>query len=176
MLPLELLDDRLGGLFALLGRKQVDLVEDQPAFALEQFRIEAIELVLDDPDLLDRVGFAIQRRDIDHVQEQARAGDMLEELHAEPGAIRGTFDQAGNIGNDETLVGLDADHAKMGLQRGERIIGHFRRCRRDGADEGGLAGVGKAEHADIGQHLELQAQLALLAVRALGGFAWRPIG
>ena len=145
------------------------LVEYQPALALEQFRIEPLQLVLDHADLLDRIGLAVHRRDIDHVQQQARARDMLEELHAESGAFGRAFDQARDVGDHETLVGLDAHDAEMRLQGRERIVGDFRRRGRNGPDKGRLAGIRKAEHADVGQHLELQAQLALLARRAL---AW----
>jgi hypothetical protein len=65
---------------------------------------------------------------------------------------------------------LDADHAEVRIQRGERIVGDLRRCRRHGANEGRLAGVREAEQADVREQLELQLQQALLAL----GDPWWP--
>ncbi len=42
----------------------------------------------------DRIGVAIERRDIDDVQQQSRALQMAQELMAESGAFGGAFDQA----------------------------------------------------------------------------------
>ena len=52
---------------------------------------------------------------------------------------------------------------RFGCKRGERIIGDLGTRRRDARDQRALAGVGIADQADIGQQLQLQAQVALFA-------------
>ena len=43
-------------------------------------------------------------RQVDHVQQQARALQVAQELVAEAGAFGGAFDQAGDVGDDEALL------------------------------------------------------------------------
>ena len=89
----------------------------------------------------------------------------------------GAFDQARNIGDDEAAIVAQSDHAEVGRQRREGIVGDFRARRRDPRDQRRLAGVGKAHQTDIGQQLQLEAQVLdfarltglHLARRAIGG-------
>jgi hypothetical protein len=97
------------------------------------------------------------------VQQQTSALHVAQEQRAEAGAIGRPFDEAGDVGDHEALEGFDADHAEVRVQRGERVVRHLRRRRRNSADEGALAGVREAEQADVGEQLQLEAQLALLA-------------
>ncbi len=57
----------------------------------------------------------------------------------------------------------DGDHAEVGLEGGEGIVGDFGAGGGDAGDERGLAGVGIADQADVGQQLQFQAIGALLA-------------
>src|SRR3546814_1974994 len=98
------------------------------------------------------------------------SSDVCSSDLAQAGAVRRALDQAGDVGDHEAAARLDADHAQVRIQRGERVVGDFRRRRGHGADESALAGVGEAKQADVGQQLELQpkqALLTLLARRAL---------
>src|SRR5258708_2781640 len=52
----------------------------------------------------------------------------------------------------------DAHNAQVRLQGGERIVGDFGLGGRDARDERGLAHVGIAYQADIGEQLQLQPQ------------------
>ena len=61
-------------------------------------------------------------------------------------------DQAGNVGQHELTV-LVHDDAQLGTQRGEGIITNLRLGVRQLVDEGGLAGVGHAHQAHVGQQL-----------------------
>src|SRR5690606_39855698 len=63
-------------------------------------------------------------------------------------------DWSSDVCSSDLAVGLGADHAQVRVQRGERIVRDLRRRRRDGADEGALAGVREAEQADVGQRSE----------------------
>jgi hypothetical protein len=70
------------------GASRSDLVEHEPARAIEQLRIEFLELCLDRAYLLDRIDIVDLRRDIDDMQQQARRAHVLEELDAESRRLR----------------------------------------------------------------------------------------
>ena len=73
--------------------------------------------------------------------------------------------------------GIADDHdAEVRLQRGEGIVGDLGARRRDARDQRALAGVGIADQADIGEQLQLQAQLALFAGPAFFMLARRLMG
>ena len=104
---------------------------------------------------------------------------MLEELDAKAGAEVGAFDQAGHVGHGErALVGCvaDLDHAEVGLESGEGVVGDLRLGGGEARDEGGLADVGKADQADVGEEAELKAVVVGFAGPAEFMFAWGPGG
>ena len=68
------------------------------------------------------------------------------------------------------------DHAEIGMQRRERIIGDLRLRRGDGGQEGRLAGIGQADQAGIGDQLQPQPDPALHALEAGIGAARRLVG
>ena len=147
---------------------------------------EAGQLLVDDFEVLDGVGAAGGVGDIDQVEQEAGALDVAQELGAEAGAEVRAFDEAGHVGDDEgLLVGLlaDGDHAEVGLEGGEGVVGDFGLGGGDAGDERGLAGVGVADQADVGQQLEFEAVVALFAgaaqlvlAREPGGRGWRSAG
>ena len=55
------------------------------------------------------------------------------------------------------------DHAEVGGERGEGVVGDLGPGPADDADERRLAGVGVADDADVGQQLELELEVLLLA-------------
>ena len=73
-----------------------------------------------------RIAAVVERRDVDDVQQQPRAREVAQELVAEPRAFGRAFDQAGNVGDHEAAVVVDAHHAEVGVQRRERIVGDLR--------------------------------------------------
>ena len=115
---------------------------------------------------LHRIGVRIGRRDIDQMQQHAGALQMLQEPDAEPRAFRRALDQARNVRHDEAAAGPHAHHAEIGCKRRERIIGDFRPRGRNRTDQGGFAGVRKPEQAHVGDQLQLERELALLARQA----------
>ena len=86
------------------------------------------------------------------------------------------LDEPGDVGHHEALLAAPADHAQVGHQRGERVVGDLGPGPRDAADEGRLAGVGEADDAHVGQELQLEHELPLLAGRAVLGVARRLVG
>ena len=91
-------------------------------------------------------------------------------------ALSRALDQAGDIGDDETAVVVDAHHAEIRMQGGEGIVGHLGACGGNRTDKRRFAGVRHAEQADVGQHLEFELQHALLAGRAGRALARRAVG
>src|SRR5690606_17411043 len=145
-----------------------------------QLRIVPLQLALDRAHLVDRrhhlhALVALHRRHVHQVQQQPGAVQVAAELRAQAGAIGRALDQAGDVGDHEAAVRLDADHAQVRIERGERIVGHLRGRGRDGADEGALAGIGETQQADVGQQLQLQLQAALLPGLARRGLARRAV-
>ncbi len=78
-----------------------------------------------------------------------------------------------DVGHDERTVPADVDDAEVGRQGRERIVGDERPGRRDARDQGGLPGVGEADQADVGDELQLEDELLLLAGPAGLRFARR---
>jgi hypothetical protein len=82
----------------LFFQQQVGLVEHQPARLLQQLGIVLFQFALDRAHLVGRTDAfdaTFHRGDVDQVQQQTRALQMLEELRAQARALRRAFDQAG---------------------------------------------------------------------------------
>jgi len=62
------------------------------------------------------------------------------------------------------------------MQGGERVVGDLGTGRGDGANEGGFAGIGKSEQSNIGKHLQLELERAMLAGFPGRRFAGRAVG
>ena len=76
-----------------------------------QPRVVLRELALDRRVVVDRVG-AVERVEVEHVDEQPRALDVGEELVAEPGAVARALDQPRDVGDHElAVVGLERARA-----------------------------------------------------------------
>ncbi len=80
----------------------------------------------------------------------------------EAATVRGSLDEAGYVGDDEGRV-AGRDHAEVGDQRGERVVGDLGPGPRDRRDERGLAGAREADQADVGDDLQLEPYLELVA-------------
>ena len=89
--------------------------------------------------------------------------------------FRGTFDQAWQVSHHEALLRANAYHAKIGVQRGERIVGNARPGIGNSADQGRFTGIRHAQQSNVSQHLEFQLE-ALDFTRPAGRFLpWRTI-
>ena len=85
-------------------------------------------------------------------------------------------DQTGDIGHHKRAVGPDLNQPQMRVNRGERIGADFRTGPRDAGKQRALPGVGLADEADVGDHLQFQAKLARLAWITGGGGARGTVG
>ena len=102
------------------------------------------------------------------MQQQTGARQVFQETVSQACAFGCAFNQAGDIGHHEAVVFVHAHHAQIRVQRGERIIGHFRARGGHGANQRGFARVRHAEQAHVRQHFEFQQQRARLAFLAVG--------
>ena len=160
---------------ALLGHG--DLVERlgllrhplEPALGL--FEVGEQQLGLDRLDVRERIDAAVGVHDArvvvhaHHVQDRVGLADVGEELVAEPLALVGPADQAGDVVELDRLVHdrpgadgrghaveplvRDADHRHVRLDRGERVVGRLRPGPGERVEERGLAGVREPDDADL---------------------------
>ncbi len=86
------------------GRDEVGLRQREHARQRGQPRVVGGELGLDGRVVGLGVG-AVERREVEDVDEQPRALDVGEELVAEAGAVRGALDQPGDVGDDQLALG-----------------------------------------------------------------------
>ena len=68
------------------------------------------------------------------------------------------------------------DDAELRLERGERVVGDLRPGGGDRAQQRALAGVGHADQADVGDQLQLEPEVSLLAFGAGLGVARGLVG
>src|SRR5215210_4345711 len=85
---------------------------------------------------------------------------MTQKLMSEPGALCRTFDETGNVSDDKTAALIDSNDSQVRVQGSERIVCDSGPCCRNRADERGFSGVRHTEQAHIGEHLELESELA----------------
>ncbi len=97
------------------------------------------------------------------MDEQPRALEVREELVAEADALARSFDQAGDVGDDELAAVRRLDRPEHGRERRERVLGDLRPRVRDARQERRLAGVRQADERGVGEELEAQLDLLLLA-------------
>src|SRR5258708_11164364 len=116
------------------------------------------------------------RRGIDDVQKQARAREVPEKLVPQPGTFRCSFDKPRNVGDHEAAIDSDTNHPEMRMQGGKRIVGDLGAGRGDGANEGGFAGIRKSKKSNIGKHLQLELEPAMLAGFSGRCFTGRAVG
>src|SRR3569623_111891 len=175
-LPVQRTHDVFAAALALVERQQIDLVQHQPAFTCRELRAEFFELASDHLHVVRGISIVIRRQHVYEVQQQAGAREMFQKPHPEAGALGRAFDQAGDVGDHEAALIVDAHHPQAGNQGRKRVIRLFGPRRRDGADQRRLAGGGLAQQPDGGQHLQLQIEFTHFARRAFGELAWRTVG
>ncbi len=139
----------------------------QPLVVLPQF-------VADRPIIGDRVG-AVQGRWFDQMDQDSSSFHVPEKLQTQPDARVRAFDQARDVRHDERSVAIDLHASQVRMFGGKGIIGDGRTSFRQAAQQRALAGVRLAEQAHVGDHLQLEDQLAALTLFAFGKFAWRLI-
>ncbi len=72
-----------------------------------------------------RIGLGIEGRNIHQMQQQTGALQMAQEAMAQTCAVGRSFDEPGNVGNDETALMIHPHHTQVGMQGREGIICHL---------------------------------------------------
>ena len=159
-------------LFELVGIGYVGFGGDEDGGLGGEGGVEGLELGGDDFEVGDGVGAVVVPLggggvgDVDEVDDDAGALDVVEELDAEAVAEVRAFDEAGEVGDGEGLgVGefADLDDAEVGLEGGEGVVGDLGFGGGEARDEGGFADVGVADEAGVGEETEFEAVVALFA-------------
>ena len=101
-LPAIRLDERLHALLALVFRHEVELVQHEPArLVVAAPRRSASSSFDDRARVVHGIGVFVERRDVDDVQQQARALQVAQEAMTEARAVGRAFDEARDVGDDE---------------------------------------------------------------------------
>ena len=90
-------------------------------------RVVERELAIDRLEVAQRRPFRpFAGAGVEQVDQQARPLEVAQEPIAEPGARVRALDEARDVGDDEAPLVGEADHAQVGDQRGERVVGDLR--------------------------------------------------
>ena len=110
------------------------------------------------------------------MEQQPRAGQVLQEAQPQASTVGGTFNQPRYVGHYKVLMHPQLHHAQVWHQGGERVVGHFGLGRRDRTNQRRLTGVGHAQQAHIRHHFHFQAQVTTVAFGARRGAPRRAVG
>src|SRR4030081_413328 len=100
------------------------------------------------------------------MHEQARPLHVSEELLAEARAVARTLDETGDVRDDELPIVEPCD-SEVRDQSRERIVGDLWTRARERREERGLSRIRHSREPDVGQELELEVDLAALALPAI---------
>ncbi len=117
--------------------------------------------------IVHRIG-AVGRLDFQQVHQQAGALDVAQKARAQPVAGVGAFDQTGDVRDHKPALAGQLGDAEVRFKRGERVVRHARAGVTDLAQQCALTGIGLADQAHVGDELQFQAQIPLLAGLAVG--------
>ena len=79
---------------------------------------------------------------------------MAQEAQTKALALRGAFDDAGNVGHDERAIVTIRNQTQVGLHRRERIVGNLGLGSADARQERRFASIGESDKAHIGEQLQ----------------------
>src|SRR5579884_3166361 len=153
---------------------QVGLRQGEHARQGGQAGIVQAELVLDRGVVGHRIG-AVERLQVEHVHEHARALDVGQELVAQPRPRAGALDQSGDVGDHELAI-LELERPEHRLERREWVPGDLGVRAGQAREQRGLARVGEPDQPNVGQQLQLERQPALLPRETPLGEARRLVG
>ena len=101
--------------------------------------------------------FRVEGRHIDEMDQNPGSLYVSQELNPQSRTFMGTVDQPGDIGNHKGIGPIRVYHPQLGRQRRKGIIADFWMGRRNFADEGRLAGIGKSDDSHVRQIASVQA-------------------
>ncbi len=96
------------------------------------------------------------------MNQRARAFEVTEKLEAEAGAVAGTLDEPGHVGQHERVSTLELGDAEVRMERGERVRGDLGLCAGQRRQQRRLAPIRQPDQADVGDEAQFEADVALL--------------
>ena len=99
------------------------------------------------------------------MKKEAASVHVTEECVTEAKSLGCALDKSGNICGKEAAALTHRHNAEVGGKSCEVIVGDLGLCRGDAREDRRLAYVGEADKTDLRKHLELEKNLALLALR-----------
>src|SRR5215813_3422662 len=175
-LPTERFHESRHACLTLFGWNKVELVQHQPTRFVVKSLVVALELLQDRARVGDRIDLSVERREVDHVEQQTRSLQMAQKPMPEACTLRRALDQSRNVGDDEAAVLVDANHPQMWLHRSKGIVRHSRACGRYRTYQRRLPCIGHSEKSNVGKHFELELEHALLASLAGCGLTRSTVG
>src|SRR6185295_12954007 len=172
----ELRQESLDPLCAILRLDQVDLVQNHPAWLVEERFVVLAQFFDNRARVVGGIGVFVERCEIHQMQQQARTLEMAQELMPKSRTLGRTFDETGHVRDDEAAIFVHPHDPQIRVQCGKRIVRDFRPCRRHRSYISGFAGVGQAEKPHVGQDFEFQLESAAFARRARRELARRAVG
>ena len=134
------------------------------------------QLARDDVEVLDRVAPA-RRRHVHDVHQHFGPLEMAAETDGPARARRARLRSVRARRRRRSCARPESPTTpRFGVERGERIVGDLRPRGGDARDHRRLAGVREADQPDVGQQLQLRAEILLLAGQARLDVARRAVG
>ena len=161
--PAERLQVRARNLGEITPVRDVDLVQNDDAGALHdrhvaldlrQVTLVSLQLCLDDAQVLNRLAISLEGGRVEHVHDDGATLDVAQEVKAEASSLRGTGDQAGNVGDRVARVAGRHD-AQVRDQRRKGVIGDLRARRAQGRNQRGLTRRREANESHVRDGLQL---------------------
>ncbi|SIA87503.1 Uncharacterised protein [Mycobacteroides abscessus subsp. abscessus] len=177
--PAERLQVRARNLGKITPVRDVDLVQNDDAGAfhdrhvaldLRQVTLVSLQLRLDDAQVLNGLAISLEGGRVEHVHDDGATLDVAQEVKTEASSLRGTGDQAGNVGDRVARVAGRHD-AQVRDQRRKGVIGDLRARRAQGRNQRGLTRRREANESHVRDGLQLKDDVALLAGLAQQGEA-----
>ena len=113
---------------------------------------------------------------IDHEEEEGAAEEVAEEFVTEADVFVCSFDEAGDIGDDDAAVFREFDDTDHGVEGGEGVGSDLRAGGAQSGEEGTFAGVGEADEAGVGDLAEFEVEVAAFAGGAFGELVGNAVG
>ena len=104
--------------------------------------------------------------DVDEVDQQPAAVNVPQEIVSEARALAGALNDAGDVRHDEAGALSRVNHAEIGKQRCEMVVGDLRVGLADHTEQRRFSYVGKPQQPHVRQKLQLQHQFPVLTGQA----------
>ena len=172
----DLIEFATGSLYVLpqtlqivgLGIQQIDLVGGYDHGTVGKVYRIVFQLSADGIEVSNGIPI-LAAGNIDHVDEQTATVDMAQEIVTQTGAFCSAFNDAGDVCHNEGNAFVNINHAQIGEQSGEVVVGDLGTGVGGDGQQGGLTHIGEANQTHVCQQLQLHNDIPLLTLQACLG-------